>query len=251
VSGYCRWLVEMGILEANPCVDLVKAVENGSRDHVIGFPKKEKPTPYDGELGVIWRALVAAGDEQSVIVRLLILLLMRRSEVGNLRWSETDLDRALLTLPWHRTKQKASAKKKYDFVVPLPALAIELLRSLPRRPGRDLVFGNGNNGKGWQNWSALKHSIDRHVQPPIRPWRLHDIRRCGSTALAEYDLAAPHIREAILGHTVGGIAGVYCKAEYIEPRRLALERWCAFVLDAAAGKQPLQASNVLMMPQRQ
>lgn len=180
--------------------------------------------------------------------QLLIILLMRRCEVGDLEWREVNRDCTLLTLPWHRTKQKSAAKKKFDFVVPLPPLATELLRAIPRRPGRDLVFGRGDNGRGFQGWHKFKASLDALIQPPIRPWRLHDIRRCGSTAMAEYDLAAPHIREAILGHTVGGIAGIYCKAEFVVPRRQALERWCAFVLDAAAGKQPALASNVMTFP---
>lgn len=252
VSGYCRWLFEIGFLAGNPCTDLYKATENGSREHVIGFPRKEDPTPFDGELGALWNVLVAAGDEQSVIVRLLILLLMRRCEIDDLRWSETRLDteQPQLVLPWHRTKQKAAARKKFDFIVPLPALAAELLRSLPRRPGRDLIFGRGHGDRGFQGWDKLKQDIDARLPPSFRAWRLHDIRRCGSTAIAEYNLAPAHIREAILGHSVGGVAGIYCLAEYIAPRRIALELWCSFVLDLAAGRQPEPAPNVVTMPPR-
>lgn len=65
VSGYCSWLVEMGILEVNPCSNIVKAVENGSRDHVIGFPGWKEG--FDGELGAIWNAAIAVGGEQSII----------------------------------------------------------------------------------------------------------------------------------------------------------------------------------------
>ena len=247
ISGYCTWLVGAGLLETNPAVSVIKATENGAREHVIGFPGwKEEP----GELGAIWRAVADVDDEQSAIVRLLIMLWMRRTEVGDLRWSEVSHDYTLLTLPWWRAKQKKQAKKKYSFVVPLPAPASALLRALPRRPGRDLVFGRGDGDRGFQGWDKLKQAIDARIQPAIRPWRLHDIRRCASTAAAELDMAPPHIREAALGHTVGGIAGIYCKAEFFVARKALLTNWCTFVQAAAAGKQPELTTNVVTLPQR-
>ena len=49
--------------------------------------------------------------------------------------------------------------------------------------------------------------------------------------MAEIDIQ-PHIIEAVVNHISGhkgGIAGVYNKAEYAEPKRIALERWAAHV----------------------
>ena len=244
ISGYCSWLVGAGLLETNPAASVIKATEIGARAHVIGFPGwKEEP----GELGAIWRAVADVDDEQSAIVRLLIMLWMRRTEVGDLRWSEVNRDCTQIKMSWERTKQRKQATKKYDFVVPLPALASELLRSLPRRPGRDLIFGRGDGDRGFQGWDKLKQAIDARIQPAIRPWRLHDIRRCASTAAAELDMAPPHIREAALGHTVGGIAGIYCKAEFFVARRALLTNWCTFVQAAAAGEQPELTTNVVKL----
>ena len=40
----------------------------------------------------------------------------------------------------------------------------------------------------------------------------------------------PHILEAILGHVVKGVAGVYNKAKHEKAKRAALEAWGAHVM---------------------
>ena len=71
-----------------------RAVETGARSRVL----------TDNELAMIWRAL---GDDQySAIVKLLCLLGARRDEIASLCWSEIDLDRAIITLPPERTKNR-------------------------------------------------------------------------------------------------------------------------------------------------
>ena len=47
----------------------------------------------------------------------------------------------------------------------------------------------------------------------------------------------PHIVEAILGHKVKGVAGVYNKAKYEAAKRAALEAWGAHVMALAEGGQ--------------
>ena len=46
----------------------------------------------------------------------------------------------------------------------------------------------------------------------------------------------PHIVEAILGHTVKGVAGVYNRAKYETAKRAALEAWgstCSTLVEQA------------------
>jgi hypothetical protein len=54
---------------------------------------------------------------------------------------------------------------------------------------------------------------------------------------------APHIIEAVLNHVSGhkaGVAGIYNRAAYAEPMRLALQRWADHVARIVEGR----ASNV-------
>ena len=52
----------------------------------------------------------------------------------------------------------------------------------------------------------------------------------------ELAMAEPHIVEAILGHTVKGVAGVYNRAKYEAAKKAALEAWGAHVVGLVRGK---------------
>ena len=56
------------------------------------------------------------------------------------------------------------------------------------------------------------------------PWTLHDIRRTVATGLSDMGIA-PHIVESVLGHTVGGVAGIYNRSQYLPEKLNALTVW--------------------------
>jgi integrase len=68
-----------------------------------------------------------------------ILTAARSGEVRGATWSEIDLDGATWTIPAERMK----AKKEHR--IPLSDAALELLRTLPRMVGTDLVFPSSKN----------------------------------------------------------------------------------------------------------
>ena len=61
----------------------------------------------------------------------------RREEIGSLLWSEIDLETRTITLPKERTKNGQ------EHIVPLCDAAVEILKAIPHRAGRDYVFGIG------------------------------------------------------------------------------------------------------------
>jgi hypothetical protein len=48
----------------------------------------------------------------------------------------------------------------------------------------------------------------------------------------------PHIVEAVLGHVVKGVAGVYNRAKHEKAKRAALEAWGAHVMALVEGREP-------------
>lgn len=67
----------------------------------------------------------------------------------------------------------------------------------------------------------------------LPPWRLHDIRRTGVTALQAMGVPV-EVTEDILAHTSGtrsGVAGVYNKYKYLTEKRIALDLWAEFLRD--------------------
>ena len=72
----------------------------------------------------------------------------------------------------------------------------------------------------------------------IPSFTIHDLRRTGSTLLHEKGFASDVIEKA-LNHTIGGVRGVYNRAEYAEQRRPMLQFWADYVEGLASEKKVL------------
>jgi integrase len=227
VSALFTWAMKEGLVESNPVIGTNKATEEKARDRVLN----------DEELSAVWSAL--GNDPYSSIVKLLILTGQRRQEIGALRWSEVDFDRAIIVLPSARTKNRRAHE------VPLSSAARAILRAQPPRSlsdgsSRDHIFGEGDGG--WQAWSQSKDRLDLRIREawsdarnPMPPWRLHDLRRTVVTRMAELGVL-PHVIEAVTNHVSGhkaSVAGVYNRATYDTEKRRALEFWADHVAEVA------------------
>src|SRR5262249_43943901 len=124
LSAAFSWAMREGYVDTNPVIGTNKPAGSNSRDRVLD----------DDELAAVWRACDGAG-EHGAIVRLLMLTAARREEIGGLRWSEIDIDRATLRISGERTKNHR------ELLLPLPPFAMAIIEAIPRREGRDLVFG--------------------------------------------------------------------------------------------------------------
>ena len=210
LSAFFSWAMSQGLAEGNPIVGTSPAVTKGARDRVL----------TDHELRAIRNAL--RNDAYGDIVKLLALTGQRRDEIGALRWSEVDFDKAVIALPAERTKNS----RPHD--VPLSPEALAILKARPRVAGRDCIFASGANG--FLGWSNYKVALDARIatKGTIPPWRLQDLRRTVSTRMHDELGIAPHIVEAVLNHVSGhraGVAGVYNRALYAKDKAVALARW--------------------------
>ena len=107
-----NWTVERGIIAptANPVAGLKPPMKEKHRDRTL----------TNDELALVWRAAGRLGYPFGPAIRLLIATGQHREEVGQLAWSELDLEAALWTMPAARNKGGR------QHVVPLNALALEL-----------------------------------------------------------------------------------------------------------------------------
>src|SRR6516164_7371107 len=204
LSAFWKWAIAEGLCETNPVLGTLKADVGGSRDRVL--------TP--DELRKLWHAL---GDNRfSEVVRLLLLTACRRTEIGNLQWSEIDLARKLIVLSPDRTKNGRGLE------LPLSHQALAILERTPRRNTTPFLF---SDAKGFGAWDQDKLRLDARLG--IAPWRIHDLRRSAATGMAELGVL-PHIVEAVLNHQSGhksGVAGIYNRARYADEMRIALQKW--------------------------
>jgi Arm DNA-binding domain/Phage integrase family len=120
------WAIKRDLLT---CSDPTTGIE------AHGAPSRERSLSLD-EACRLWQAAEALIPVRRDAIRLLLLTGQRRSEVAGMRWGELDLAAGTWTLPTERTKARRA------HVVPLPSLAVEILRArCPRSvAGGDLVL---------------------------------------------------------------------------------------------------------------
>lgn len=200
----------------NPAAGIKPMSVTSSRERVLS----------ETELFEIWHACL--DDDYGRIVKLLILTGQRKTEIGDLVWTEINLRQRQIELPGARTKNKRS------HIVPLSDAAMALLP--PPRERREHVFGRSAN-TGFSGWSKAKRELDGRiaaarkaagVRKPMTSWTIHDLRRTFVTHVLEKGLAQPHVVEACVNHVSGhkaGVAGVYNRAAYANEKRCAMEVW--------------------------
>ena len=169
--------------------------------------------------------------ENALAVRLLLVLGVRKMELLAAPWVEFDLDSALWRLPASR------AKTASDIRIPLPAVAVEMLRELHVLAcGSRFVFPRRSGIGGMDkpmSASTLNTALAR-LDHALEPFTVHDFRRTVRTQLAALNIP-PHICERCLNHKIPGVAGVYDRFDYFEERRAALEAWAAVLAGVDAG----------------
>jgi integrase len=184
--------------------------------------KKVKHAPKPGNRRVHIAPSVAAA------IRLLVLTGARLGEILNLRWTEVDFERGLLTLPDTKTGRKV-------IILNGPALAI--LAELPR-VGTYVIPGDSAGQPYEKPRSDLK-----------RPWklvceraglsgvRLHDLRHTNASFIAAAGLGLPIIGR-LLGHTQASTTARYAHLAD-DPLRRAADRVGSDIA-RAMGEAPVQ-----------
>ena len=218
LSALFAWAMRKGLHDSNPVVATETRKEK-SRHRVLTDP----------ELSTVWNML---GDgDYADILRLLILTGQRAREIADLRWSEIDFDRDLLSLPPERTKNARPHE------VPMSGAVRDILKA--RTGTRDFVFGVGAGG--FSGWTRCKERLDRRIGDelgkPLPHWTVHDFRRTAATRMVDLG-EGPHIVEAVLNHVSGHrVAGIYNRSLYKAEKAQALSKWATHVLAVAKGKK--------------
>jgi integrase len=226
VSTFFGWAIGEGLCEVNPVDGTNRQAEPVERERSL-ILDGEKPN-YD-EIVTVWKGV--PDNEYGKIVRLLILTLCRRDEIGSLGRSEIDKEGRLIRLPGSRTKNGR------EHVVPLSDAAMAILNTIDVREGREFVFGSGKGG--YSGWSKSKGEMDKAVKLK-KPWTLHDLRRTGRTGLGILGVA-PHIAEAVLNHLPPKLVRTYDRNAYEREKRAALDLWADHLRRLVNG----EASNVV------
>jgi integrase len=190
-SSALQWAAEEDWIETNFARDVRKAPENKRQRYLANT-----------EIRDLWKALdrmdgLGSDTDRAYakLVRFLLLTGMRLDEARKLRHGE--LLGGYLTLRPERTKSNREQKLR------LPKAALDLVGT--GTSPRAFVFA-GNRGEPVSGLSWLKRKLDRYLD--FDDWTLHDLRRTMATHAREIGVDFFTV-EAILGHSLRGVAGRY------------------------------------------
>jgi integrase len=146
-------------------------------------------------------------------LHLLILCMVRKSELIEARWEELDFEKVEWAIPGERMK------KDRLHLVPLSSQALAMFEELRGlASGSEYVFPSRN---------ALNKAV-QSLEIDVQQFVIHDFRRSASTHLHEAGFSPDWIEKA-LAHETRGIRGVYNRAQYADQRREMLQWWADFV----------------------
>lgn len=175
------------------------------------------------EIGEVMRQIYRSSMRTSnkVALHLLLITMVRKTELTQARWERVDLEGG----EWHIPETKNGK----PHIVYLSEQAKRLFEELRVMAGDSpYVLPSRSSTKRPIADSTLNHALEALGIARSRGFVIHDLRRTASTHLHEAGFASDVIEKA-LNHTIGGVRGVYNRAEYADQRRRMLQQWADMV----------------------
>jgi integrase len=195
-------------------------------DYTSPFVRGMKRTPSaarsrdrildEAELRKVWKAAEANGNF-GALVRLLLLTAQRREKVVGMKWADLKAGGIWEIRSEPREKGNAGSLR-------LPPAALAIIKAQPRVASNDYVFAASRGNGPLSGFNKRKASFDEACG--VSGWTLHDLRRTARSLMSA--VGVPNdIAERTLGHTIGGVRGVYDRHEYLEEKSAALAKVAA------------------------
>lgn len=212
------YAVTCGLTKTNPVLSLPMR-------HVHKAKSRDRTLSPD-EIRVFIRSAFESNIRRQfkIALHLILLTMVRKSELLLARWEDVHLDEA----EWHIPVENSKTGKPH--IVYLSRQSVGLFRELKVLSGGSALVMPGRSSliKPFAHNSineALKKSL-KDQEIPV--FTIHDLRRTASTLLHENGWPSDVIEKA-LNHTIGGVRGVYNRAEYATQRREMLQFWADYI----------------------
>ena len=182
-------------------------------------------------------------------LRLILLTLVRKSELIQATWDEVDFANALWTIPKERMKGAKAhsvylSQQALDIMIALKTCAGNSRYLLPSRYDADEPMSRAT----FNRVTTAIASLAEKDELPLAPFTVHDLRRTASTLLNEVGFNSDWI-EKCLAHEHGRtVRGVYNKAEYEVQRRHMMQEWADTVDAWVEGRKYVPTLLPTVMP---
>lgn len=188
-------------------------------------------------------------------VKLILLTMVRKSELLDATWDEVDFENALWSIPKERMKRKKPhnvylSRQSLDIMIALKTCAANSRYVLPSRYDADEPMSRATFNR--ITMAIVERAKQQNL--PLAPFTVHDLRRTGSTLLNEIGFNRDWIEKCLAHEDSRSSRGVYNKAEYEPQRRHMLQEWADMIEAWAAGNkhaptlQPISGAAVILDP---
>lgn len=196
---------------------------------VIHKPVSRDRALSEAEIRFAFKVIDATGAarQSKLAIRLILLTLVRKSELRNAKISDINLAAGEWLIP-----ETKNGKPHMVYLSTQAKAIIEELIGLAG--GSEWLIPSVNDATkpmGQSTLNTLLFYIRAKRKAEGEAWNhfaVHDLRRTASTLLHEMGFD-PLVVEKALNHTVRGVAGVYNRAQYAEQRRAMLQRWADYI----------------------
>lgn len=233
LKTFFSWCAEPGIeiVETSPMWGMKKPFNGeASRDRFYD----------DAEIAAIWKAADKGATYHRAIIKLMILTGKRKTALASMRWPEID-ETGLWTPPPDLQRKRGN---KRNHAIPLPDLALQIIRALPKIEGNDFVFPGKKEGQHLDAGTPLKERI--REASGVKDFNFHAFRHTVKTGLGGLGFP-PHIKQIALDHSVESGAGAgYDHYDYRNEKAEALGAWADHVKGVLV-KKKVWKKNVIPM----
>lgn len=181
-------------------------------------------------------------------LRLILLTMVRKSELQDATWDEIDFENAVWTIPKERMKRSKAhnvymSRQVLDIFIALKTCSGNSRYVLPSRYDADAPMSHATFNR--VTYSVVEKA--RKEGLPLEPFTVHDLRRTGSTLLNELGFNSDWIEKCLAHEDGRSSRGVYNKAEYEVQRRHMMQEWSDIVEAWVEGrKRPVELMPVTM-----
>ena len=163
-------------------------------------------------------------------LRLILLTMVRKSELQDATWDEVDFENAVWTIPKERMKRSKAhnvylSRQSLDIMVALKTCSGNSRYLLPSRYDADAPMSRATFNR--ITYAVVERAKNEGL--PLEPFTVHDLRRTGSTLLNELGFNSDWIEKCLAHEDGRSSRGVYNKAEYEHQRRHMLQEWADLV----------------------
>jgi integrase len=171
-------------------------------------------------------------------LKLILLTMVRKSELQDATWDEVDFENAVWSIPKERMKRSKAhnvylSEQSLDILIALKTCAGNSRFLLPSRYDADAPMSRAT-------FNRITTAVAARAKKeglPLEPFTVHDLRRTGSTLLNELGFNRDWIEKALAHDDSRSSRGVYNKAEYEPQRRHMLQEWADMVYAWVDGRK--------------